>query len=109
MTSWRGNATGCCARILGQVRSGNELHHQKSSAGFAEVVADARQAGMMQLRQQTGFLLKLSPQTIVSRKSLFESYRRFQPLIDRFVDGAHAAGSQFSGYSVPALQNRAGT
>ena len=61
---------GKCRRLLRkylrQIRSGNELHHQKSSTGFGEVVADARQARMMQLGQQTGFLLKLAAQTNVN-------------------------------------------
>ena len=39
---------------LRKVVAGNELHYQKLSVAFGEVVADPRQRGMVQAREQLG-------------------------------------------------------
>ncbi len=62
------------ARLLGnnlsEVSAGDELHYQKCPVAFREIVTDARQRRMMELRQQARLLLKLSPETLVNRKGL---------------------------------------
>ena len=54
---------------LRQVGPGDELHYQKCAVALGEIVTDARQGRMMKLSQQPRLLFKLSPKTLVNRKS----------------------------------------
>src|SRR6185295_14839654 len=56
---------------LRQVITGDELHHQKRAAVLGEIIADPRQRRMIELRQQPGFLLELSPQMTIDRERFF--------------------------------------
>src|SRR5229473_172989 len=100
------------ARLLGnnlsEVSAGDELHYQKCPVAFREIVTDARQRWMMELRQQTRLLLKLSPETFVNRKGFLQSNRRIQSQIDRFINGAHPAFTQLPDDPVTVRQNGAG-
>src|SRR5207245_2166308 len=76
---------------LKQILARDKLHHQKLAVVFCEMVADARQRLMMKPRKQARLALELLAQSLVSKERFFKSYDGIKPLIDRFVDRAHAA------------------
>jgi len=67
------------------------------------MVADARQRGMVQTSEQPRFALELFAQALVGNERFFQRDGRVETLIDRFIDGAHAALAELAHDSIPAL------
>src|SRR5687767_8089118 len=82
----------------------NKLHNKKHPLAFTEVIHDARKRGVMKLRQQTRFMLKLFSQARVARKRLLDRDGRIQPQIDRFIDCAHPAFAELPHDAITVLQ-----
>src|SRR5438067_13003779 len=86
-----------------EVFTGDILHQQKLTLALVEVIANARQRLMMESRQETRFTLELFAQLLVGKERFLQRDDRIQPLIDRFVNGAHAALAELPQDAVASL------
>ena len=75
---------------LRKVVAGNVLHNQKLPLALGEVIADSRQRRVMHASEQSCFSLKLLPQAFIGEQRFLQRHSCIEPLVHRFVDGAHA-------------------
>jgi hypothetical protein len=57
----------------------------------------------MQPREEPRFALELFTQAFFRKQCFFQRYSRIEALIDRLVNGAHAALAELSHDTIPAL------
>src|SRR5256885_17238761 len=74
-----------------EIHARNELHYQKLSIAFVEMIADPRQSLMMKPGQEARFALELFAKFLFNKKSLLQRDDGIKPLIDGLVHGAHPA------------------
>src|SRR5207253_10526135 len=79
------------------------LQHEKLSISYAEMDADARQRLMMEPGQQTRFALELFAQFLVRKERFFQGDGGIEPLVQRFVHGAHTALAELANNAVAPL------
>ena len=75
---------------MGKIFAGDELHHQKLTLTFSEVIANTRQRGMVHARKQPCFSLKLLPQTLISKERLLQCHSGIKTFVNRLVNRAHS-------------------
>ena len=86
-----GKWTSFAIHHLRQIIAGDELHHEKLSITFREMVADTRQCRMMQAREESGLAFKLLSQAFLGKQRLFQRDRGVETLIDGLVNRTHPA------------------
>src|SRR5438552_11478259 len=89
----RGIARG---KHLKEILARDELHYQKLSIAFIEMIADSGQCLMMKPRQEASFALELFAKSLVNKKGFLQRDHSIQPLINGLVHGAHSALSELA-------------
>jgi hypothetical protein len=88
---------------MGEIFAGDELHHQKLTLPFTEVIANSRQCGVVHARQQPRFSLKLLPQPLIGKERLLQRHSGIKALVNRLVNRTHSALTKLSNDSIAAL------
>ena len=81
----------------------DELHYQKLSITFVEMIADAGQCLMMKPSQQPRFALELFAKPLVNKEGFLQRDHSIKPLIDGLVHGAHSALSKLTQNAISPL------
>ena len=76
---------------LGEVFTGDVLHHQELTVSLGEVVANTWQRRMMQPGQESRFAFELFSQAFIGEEGLFQGYCGVEPFIDCLEHSTHAA------------------
>jgi hypothetical protein len=93
---------------LRQIVAGNVLHYQKLAIAFPKVIAHAWQSWMMHARQQARFALKLASQALIGKQRFLQRDGRVEPLVNSFVNSAHATLAELLNYAIAILQDQSG-